>query len=166
MAVSGTAGGAKEIRATGFIPTGYRIVDADTASSVVVGPVTTGIENTGTLRYKTTAEMPGTAGDYEIQWDDGSDTWAATEDLIVTAGATSDNTTVINASVKFPVGTEVCMYRAYQASPSGGSPSGSPVAVATVASSGTLSVTGLTDGEGYIAAAKINGTWQQLQFTG
>lgn len=166
MSVTGTAGGAKEIRAVGFIPTGYRIVDADTPESIVIGPVTTGITNTATLRYKATAEMPETAGAYEIQWDDGTEGWAATEDLTVEGPDPENETVVANAISKFPVGTLVSVYRAIQASPSGGSPSGSAITTATVASNGSLSLVGLTDGGSYIAAAQVNGIWQTLQFTG
>lgn len=72
------------IRCSGLTATQYRIVDADTGTSIVIGPVSTGITNTGTLRYSATARMPNSAGDYEIQWDDGSSAWAATEDLTVT----------------------------------------------------------------------------------
>jgi hypothetical protein len=72
------------IRCVGITATQYRIVDADTGSTVFIGPVSTGITNTGTLRYSATATMPASAGAYEIQWDDGSSAWTATEDLTVT----------------------------------------------------------------------------------
>lgn len=84
MAVTGNAGATKVIRcAAGFVATKYRIVSADDGTTVVIGPITTGITTTGTLRYKATATMPNAGGDYEIQWDDGSNTWAGTEDLTV-----------------------------------------------------------------------------------
>lgn len=77
------AGGQEVIRAAGLTATRYRIVQADDGTTVSIGPITTGITNTGALRYKATASMPAVAGDYEIQWDDGSGTWAATEDLTI-----------------------------------------------------------------------------------
>lgn len=165
MAVEIEVGGSATIRVAGLTATRYRAVDADTGSSVAIGPVTTGITNTGTQRYKATLSVPVsvTAGDYEIQWDDGSGAWAATEDLVVTGG----NTTVItDVILKFPVGTTVSAYRPYQANPSGGAPSGSAVTSAVVASTGSLTFTNLTDGADYIAAAQVNGTWQYLRFTG
>lgn len=85
MSVSCEAGKKTTIRVAGLAATRYRVVDEDTGLSVAIGPVTTGITNTGTLRYKATLTVPVsvTPGDYEIQWDDGSGAWSATEDLKV-----------------------------------------------------------------------------------
>lgn len=78
------AGVSRTIRVSGLTATKYRIVSASDGTTVISGPITTGITNTGTLRYSATATMPSSAGDYEIQWDDGSNAWAATEDLTIT----------------------------------------------------------------------------------
>lgn len=84
MSVFALGGSSHTIYVSGLTATKYRIVQASDGTTVVSGPITTGITNTGTLRYRATASMPSSAGDYEIQWDDGSDAWAATEDLTVT----------------------------------------------------------------------------------
>lgn len=83
MAVFAHGGESKTIRTSGITATKYRIVSADDGTTVISGPITTGITSTGTLRYKATATMPVSEGDYEIQWDDGSNAWAAIEDLTV-----------------------------------------------------------------------------------
>ena len=83
MSAYGNTSETAVIRVVGMTATRYRIVDADDGTTVVIGPVSSGITNTGTLRYMATATMPDAAGDYEIQWDDGTGTWAATEDLVV-----------------------------------------------------------------------------------
>lgn len=117
MSVFARVSESKTIRVVGITATKYRIVDADTAATVVIGPVTTGITNTGTLRYKATATMPSSAGDYEIQWDDGSGAWAATEDLEVKAAFVakdwkdySDTSTPITAAALEDLETRVANY--------------------------------------------------------
>ena len=83
--VIGIAGEKAKLRSTGAVPAQYRIVDADTGTRVVIGPTSAGITQTGTNRYTATPQMPRIVGDYEIQWDNGSNAWPAdwVEDLKV-----------------------------------------------------------------------------------
>lgn len=85
MAVNAYPWQVRSIRCdAGLTPTQYRVVSADDGTTVLLGPFTAGIVNTGTLRYRAVlnpvALLPG---DYEIQWDDGSNTWTVKEDLCV-----------------------------------------------------------------------------------
>lgn len=160
MSLTGPAGGTGTIRCTGLTATRYRIVDADTGSSVVVGPVTTGITQTGTLRYKATATWPAAAGDYEVQWDDGSGAWTAIEDVTVT-GSSGGSGGSLSAG-PWPVGTTVGAYTT-RGDQTLGPPIGSALATAQVASDGTLTFTGLAPGP-YVAAAFVSGTWVKVRF--
>lgn len=73
--VLGIAGEKALVRSSGKVPTQYRVVDADTGSQIAIGPTATGITQTAATRFKATPQCPKVVGDYEIQWDDGSNTW-------------------------------------------------------------------------------------------
>lgn len=90
MSVITTAGASRTIYAAGTTWTKYRVQNLAT-DAIALGPITTGITYTAT-RSKATPTFSIAAGDYEIQWDDGSGAWAATEDLTLEAVGVTVNT--------------------------------------------------------------------------
>src|SRR5690348_15997819 len=111
MTISGLPGQSRTAICVGITPTRYRIVQARDGSTVVSGPITTGITNTGTLRYTATIVLPGDDGLYALKWDDGSSAWSTTEDIVV--GDAEDDEygfTLPHVAPTFPVGTSVGAY--------------------------------------------------------
>lgn len=167
MSLEIPAGGSDTIRAVDLTATKYRVVDADTGLSVVIGPITTGITNTGTQRYKATLSIPVSvaAGDYEVQWDDGSGAWAAKEDLTVGPSLTDISPTLTDLGRKFPGGTVVSAYGP-SAAPIGGSggPTGTATDTATVTAAGTVTFADLRRGIEYFIGAQVSGVWTWVRY--
>jgi hypothetical protein len=167
MSLEIPVGGSDEIRAAGLVATRYRVVDADTGASVVIGPITTGITNTGTQRYKATLSVPDSTavGDYEVQWDDGSGAWTAIEDLVVFLPSTDVAPTLTDLSRKFPGGTVVGAYPGPAGPPHAeGAPIGPAEETATVSSAGTVTFAALRAGVDYFIGAQVSGEWRWVRY--
>lgn len=163
MAISGSPGESKTARAEGLVATRYRFVQADSPTTVVSGPTSTGITNLATLLYKATVMLPAVQGDYTIQWDDGSGRWGAKEDVVV-SGAASQTSFQI-ALGPWPVGTTVSLYLDRDSADNNGQPRGAVIQTQVVASDNSVTFTSIATNTRYIAAAQVSGAWRRVRFT-
>lgn len=149
-------------RVVGLNATSYRFVEADDGSTVVSGPTTSGISSTGTLRFKASVVLPSTEGDYELQWDDGTDSWSFIEDVTV-AGSEPLTTFRMDRS-PWAVGTTVGLYIDAN-DPAGyiGQPRGRLVTSAAVASDSSLTFSDIATDTSFIAAVLVSGSWQRVR---
>lgn len=64
----------------------------------------------------------------------------------------------------FPIGTTIAVYERPVTAPRGWNPVGSALSEPTVSNTGTLEVTGLTEGKSYIGRATVEGKLKQITF--
>src|SRR4051794_15998509 len=76
------------------------------------------------------------------------------------------STVLTGVAPKLPIGTSVGAYPAKNRGVEDSPPTATASATATVATDGSLTFTGLTEGAEYVAAASVSGKWQKTQFWG